>query len=180
MYMAAWSMYVWGEQFCYHRVIDWRLGSSVAKGSLLWEARGSPSWDQRPRRVQLSSFCVCVNGLCLRSDSVWQGVVGGWCSTASIWAQQWRVIEEICWGREACWRCFHLYISQILPVCISATAMDTFSANGSFVYTCISSFVCVYTHAFQYACVCLCVYFACVTSEGEQVCVSLVCQLMCI
>ncbi len=33
-------------------------------------------------------------GCVYAADSVWQGVVAGQCSTAIIWAQGWRVMEE--------------------------------------------------------------------------------------
>lgn len=64
------------------------------------------------------------------ANSVWQGVVGGWCSTAIIWAQGVEsdgrgVGRRREGGREARWR-FHLNISQILPICMCATAMTTF------------------------------------------------------
>lgn len=85
-------------QSCYQRVIDWQLGSSVARGSLLWEAVGSDS--QALTRDSDEPDCppsvrVCVwMGCVYVANSVWQGVVGGWCSTAIIWAQGWRVMEE--------------------------------------------------------------------------------------
>lgn len=62
-------------------------------------------------------------------------------------------------GMEAHWRCFHLDISQILPMCVCATAMTTFLEMAQ-------ELICI-----QYACICLRVYFACVITEGDNRCV---------
>lgn len=56
----------------------------------------------------------------------------------------WRVMEEkLAEGRggrgTARWRCFHLDISQILPMCICATAMATFLEM-------VHEFICIYFH----------------------------------
>ena len=84
-------------------------------------------------------------GYVYAADSVWQGVVGGWCSTAIIWAQGWRVMEEELAEsgrrREAHWRCFLLDISQILPMCVCATAMTTLYGNGAWAYLYILVFL---------------------------------------
>lgn len=170
MCMSAWSLYVWAECEESSSVTTVLLTDGLAQallgGSLLWEAWGSPNWDQEPRRARLSSFCVYVNGLCLCSDSVWQGVVGGCCSTAIIWAQEWRVIEEVCWGvggggvgggGVGPLGLFHLDISQILPVCIWATVMNTFlEMVHLYILALVHLFVCIHMH-FNMS-VCLCVY----------------------
>lgn len=53
-------------------------------------------------------------------------------------------------GREACWPFFHLDISQILPMCVFATAMTTFMEMvHEFICIYLLSFVCVYTCPFQ-------------------------------
>lgn len=41
--------------------------------------------------------------------------------------------------REARWRCFHFDISQILPMCVCATAMTTFVET-------VHELICIYLH----------------------------------
>lgn len=43
---------VWGERFCYHRVVDWRLGSSVARTRC--GVKGNTCTPQAPEKMGLS------------------------------------------------------------------------------------------------------------------------------
>lgn len=146
--------WLWNEQFCYQRVIDWRLGSSVATGSALEEAE--PSYSQVGSRNPDESNCpppVYVwMGCVYAADSVWQGVVSGWCSTAIIWAQGWREMDEdLAWsgwkegrteGREG-GKLVLFFPLTLVKFCQCAYVQLTWPSfwkwcMSSFVYTCIS------------------------------------------
>ena len=89
------------------------------------------------------------------ADSVWQGVVGGWCSTAIIWAQGWRVMEEkLAEGRGGEGRPAGVVFTwTLVKFCQCACVQLPWTLFWKW---CMSSFVCAYISSF--VCVCVCVF----------------------
>ncbi len=57
-------------------------------------ARTAKAGTRNPDEPDCPPSVYVWMGCVYAADNVWQGVVGGWCSTAIIWAQGWRVMEE--------------------------------------------------------------------------------------
>lgn len=74
-------------------------------------------------------------GCVYAADSVWQGVVGGWCSTTIIWAQGWRVTEEklLKGGRSAA------VVFTSVKFCRRATAITPFFGGEM-----MNEFICIF------------------------------------
>lgn len=116
----------------------------------------NPDEPNCPPSVYVWMGCVYA------ADNVWQGVVGGWCSTAIIWAQGWRVMEEeLAKGEEggplALFSLGHQSNSANVCMC---NCHDHFSGNGALVHLYILALV----HLF------VCIFCLCDHCGGTGVC----------